>query len=64
VLDAELAAHPFLVCETYSAADICLYGYTHCAEEGGFDLTKFPAVAAWIARVRAQPRHITIDDLP
>jgi glutathione S-transferase len=64
VLDAELAAHPFLVGETYSAADICLYGYTHCAEEGGFDLSKFPAVTAWIARVRAQPRHITIDDLP
>jgi glutathione S-transferase len=60
VMEAELAAHPFIVGDTYSAADICLYGYTHCAEEGGFDLSKFPAVSAWLARVRAQQRHIAI----
>lgn len=64
LLESELTAHPFIVGDTYSAADICLYGYTHCADEGGFDLAKFPAVSAWLTRIRAQPRHITIDDLP
>jgi len=61
VLDAELEASDFLVGGTYSVADICLYGYVHCAEEGGFDLGRFPAVVSWLERVRAQPRHVTID---
>jgi len=42
----------------YSIADIALYGYTHSAAEGGFDLTAYPAVESWLARVRQQPRHI------
>jgi glutathione S-transferase len=28
--------------------------------EGGFDLSRFPAVGAWLERVRAQPGHIPI----
>jgi glutathione S-transferase len=30
------------------------------AHEGGFDLAPYPAVNAWLARVRNQPRHIPI----
>ncbi len=44
-----------------SVADFALYGYTHVAGEGGFDLDRFPAVQAWIARVAAEPGHILID---
>ncbi len=44
----------------YTIADIALYAYTHVAHEGGFDLAGFPAVRAWLDRVRAQPRHIAI----
>jgi glutathione S-transferase len=32
------------------------------ADEGGFDLSGYPAMTAWLERVAAQPRHITIDD--
>ncbi len=39
----------------YSIADIALYGYTHCAAEGGFDLARYPKVSAWLARVAQQP---------
>lgn len=60
VLEAELAGRAFLVGDSYSAADICLYGYVHTADEGGFELANYPAVQAWLARVRAQPRHIPI----
>lgn len=31
-------------------ADIALLAYTRMAHEGGFDLTEFPAVHAWVAR--------------
>ena len=51
----------YLVGDRLSIADIALYGYTHVAEEGGFDLGRYPAVRAWIARVAAEPGHIPID---
>jgi glutathione S-transferase len=46
--------------DRYSIADISLYAYTHVAHEGGFDLTPFPAITAWLARVRQQPGHVTM----
>ena len=64
VMERELARHPFIVGDAYSAADICLYGYVHCAEEGGFVLDRYPSVTRWRERVRAEPRHVTIDDYP
>ncbi len=55
VLDRELARRPFIAGEAYSIADISLFAYGHRAEEAGFDLAAFPAVTAWIERVRMQP---------
>ncbi|HEY9903112.1 MAG TPA: glutathione S-transferase family protein, partial [Candidatus Sericytochromatia bacterium] len=40
--------------------DIGLFAYTHVADEGGFDLMRFPEIQAWIERVKAQPQHISI----
>ena len=60
VMEAHLASRTFLVAERYSIADIGLYAYTHVADEGGFDLAPFPALRAWLDRVRAQPRWIPI----
>ena len=60
VLDQALDGEDFLVEGKYSAADICLYAYVHTAEEGGFDLSAFPHVQAWLARVASQPGHIPI----
>jgi glutathione S-transferase len=60
-MEKHLADRPFLVGERYSIADISLYAYTHVAHEGGFELEPYTAVRAWLARVAAQPRHVTID---
>ena len=60
-LEGGLAGQEFLVGGRYSIADIALYAYTHVAEEGGFDLGRYPAISGWIARVAAQPGHVTID---
>jgi glutathione S-transferase len=60
-MERHLAGHAFLVGERYSVADIALYGYTNVAEEGGFELNRYPAVQAWLARVAAQPEHVPID---
>lgn len=60
VMEEQLKKTPFLVGKDYSVADISLYAYSHVADEGGFDLSAFPAVVAWLSRVKAQPGHVTI----
>lgn len=57
VMEQHLAGREWFVGERYGLADIALYAYTHCAEDGGFELAPFPNVLAWLARVRAQPGH-------
>jgi glutathione S-transferase len=60
VMERQLSARTFFVGDRYSIADIALYAYTHVADEGGFDLGRYPAIGAWLARVRAQPAHVPI----
>jgi glutathione S-transferase len=62
VMDGHLRARTFFVGERYTVADIALYAYTHVAEAGGFELAKYPAVEAWLARVAGQARHLRITD--
>jgi glutathione S-transferase len=60
VMEDHLHHRDFFAVGRYTIADIALYAYTHVAHEGGFDLAPYPAVNAWLARVRSQPRHIPI----
>ena len=53
VMEGRLKTHDWFVGEAYSLADIALYAYTHCADEGGFDPKKSPAVSDWLSRVAA-----------
>jgi glutathione S-transferase len=59
-MEGHLANHSFLVGERYTIADISLYAYTHVAHEGGFDMSGYPAIAAWLDRVAEQPGHVPI----
>jgi glutathione S-transferase len=61
VMDEHLAGRLFFVGDRLSLADVSLYAYTHVAEEGGFDLSAYPAVTAWLERVAAQPGYVEID---
>jgi glutathione S-transferase len=60
VMERHLAGRRYFVGETISIADIALYAYTHVADEGGFDLARYPAIRAWLDRVRAEPGYIPI----
>jgi glutathione S-transferase len=64
VMENHLKHRSFFVDERYTVADIALFAYTHVADEGGFDLTKFPAIQAWIERVQAQSGYISITHEP
>jgi glutathione S-transferase len=55
-LERALGAGPYLVGQALTLADIALVAYTRVAHEGGFDLSLYPAVQAWIARVERDLR--------
>jgi glutathione S-transferase len=61
VMESHLADRTYFVADRLSIADIALYAYTHVAPEGGFDLEPFPAVRAWLERVRCEPGHVSLE---
>ena len=60
VMETHLATRRFFVDDRFGLADIALYAYTHVAHEGGFDLSKYANINAWMARVAGQPKHVSI----
>ena len=58
VMEKHLSSHDWFSATGYGIADIALYAYTHCAEEGGIALAAYPAVRAWLARIEAQPGFV------
>ena len=61
LMDEHLAGRDYLVGDRLSLADVALYAYTHVAESGGFRLADYPAVAAWLGRVAAEPDFLPMD---
>jgi glutathione S-transferase len=61
-MERHLADREWFVGTAYSIADIALYAYTHVADQGGFDLSPFPAIRRWLGRVAAEPNYVTITD--
>ena len=64
VMENHLAGHRFVAADRYTIADIALYAYTHLAHSCDYDLSRFPAVRAWLRRVAEQPRHIAMEWQP
>jgi len=58
VMEEQLQCTPYLAGSELTIADISLYGYTHVADEGGFDLSEYPSIQQWIARIQANPKYI------
>ena len=63
VMEKRLSEASWLVADAFSIADISLYAYTHVADEGGFDLSHYPAVSNWLNRVAELPAHVSMDSL-
>lgn len=50
-MEAALTGADWLVGDGPTLADLALVAYTRVAHEGDFDLSAYPAVQAWVARV-------------
>ena len=57
-MELRLRGADWLAGTAFSVADIALYAYTHCAAEGGYDLSPYPGITIWLARVARLPLHI------
>jgi glutathione S-transferase len=55
VMERRLVDHHWLVGEAPTVADLALFAYTHRADEGEFDLARWPGVQAWVSRTAALP---------
>jgi glutathione S-transferase len=64
VMEDQLERTPFLAGDAISVADIALYAYTHDAGLYGFELDAYPAVSAWLERVKADKGHVPLDWVP
>ena len=60
-MERHLLGREWFVGDSPTLADIALYGYTHVAHEGGFEMDRYPRIRAWLDRVAAMPGHVPID---
>lgn len=60
LIEQHLGPRDWFVGDGPTLADVCLFAYTHIAHEGGFALEPFPAIRAWLERMRAEPHFIAM----
>ena len=63
VLDGALAKSDFLVGSEATIADVAVYGDVAYAEEGAIDLSPYPNLKAWMARVEKLPGFKKYEDV-
>ena len=60
VMENHLQKNDYFVGNRFSVADVSLYAYTHVAPDAGFSLRGFPAIRAWMNRIKSWPRFIAM----
>jgi len=60
VMERHLRSHDWFTGERYGVADIALFAYTDVAAHGGFEMARYPAIRAWLARVAATPGFVAM----
>jgi glutathione S-transferase len=64
LLDAHLARRPFIAGSTFTVGDINVASSLAYAAMTGFDLSAFPKVTAWLAKVTARPAYLEATGAP
>lgn len=58
IMNDHLSGRDWFVGNAISLADICLYAYTHVADEAEFDLHFYPKILEWMTRIEGQPKYL------
>ena len=61
LMDDHLKGRDWLVGDSISLADICLFAYTHVADEADFDLELYPNVIRWMERIMTLPGFVPME---
>lgn len=54
VLERHLDTRTYLAAGRFTIADIAVHAYTHLAREGGFDMSRRPAITRWCRRIASE----------
>ncbi|QDP18838.1 glutathione S-transferase family protein [Sphingomonas xanthus] len=61
LMDRHLSDRRWFVDDRFTIADICLFAYTHVADEANFDLEAYPAIVRWMERIMTMDGHVEMD---
>ena len=64
VMEGHLKTRDWFVANKFTLADIALYAYTHCAADGGFNLSKYPRVQGWLKRIENVKGYVPMPPAP
>lgn len=64
IMDAHLSARDWLALDHATIADVSCFGPISMLAVSGYDTGRWPAVTAWLDRIRALARAIDIDGAP
>ena len=64
VMEGHLKTRDWFVANKFTLADIALYAYTHCAADGGFNLSKYPRVQGWLKRIENVKGYVPMPSAP
>jgi glutathione S-transferase len=64
VMEMHLGKYPYFAANRFTIADIALYAFTNLANQCDFELARYPAIRAWLARVEAEPGYVAMDWQP
>jgi len=62
LMDKHLEGRKWFAADRFSVADICLFAYTHVADEADFDIEAYPEIIRWMERIMTLDGHIGLDD--
>lgn len=63
LLEQHLSTHDWLALSRPTIADCAVFPYVGLAHEGGISLNDFPAINAWMKRIKALPNFITMPEI-
>lgn len=64
LIEAELEGRAWIAADRPTVADVALYSYIARAPEGNVDLSAYPRVRDWLARIEALPGFVAFDRTP
>lgn len=61
-VEQQLTLTPFICGAQITIADISLFAYTHCCDQGGLSLDAYPALQLWVESIKELPHFLPMSE--